>query len=118
MQPIKTTVSNFDLKVRLNCNQALVAADNPIIDHREVVCDAYCKNDPPDASQNLGRYPQPAENGQLKTPQIIKRPTRITCVTNPGAPEAQIVKTTLHLRLPISTPLHNLHKQRILKRHE
>jgi len=32
--------------------------------------------------------------------------------------EAQIVKTTLYLRLPISTCIRNLQKPRSLKRHE
>jgi len=118
MEPIQTTGANFDLRAHLKGNQAPVAGDDQITDHREVVCDAYCKNNPPDASQNRALSPQPAEKRQLKTPQIIKRPTRITCVTNPDSPGAHIVKTTLQMRPPISTPLRNPYKQGSLKRHE
>ncbi|SPF51722.1 hypothetical protein SBA4_4680003 [Candidatus Sulfopaludibacter sp. SbA4] len=50
--------------------------------HRDM-CDVYCKNDPPDASQNRDPLPQLTENGQLKTPRKIKRHTGQTCV-NPG----------------------------------
>jgi len=52
--------------------------------HRDT-CGAYCKDDPPDASQNRDLLPQPTENEQLKTPQIIVRHTGYTCVTTGGA---------------------------------
>jgi len=39
-----------------------------IIDLREEACDAYCKNDPPDASQNPDPPPQPTETEEVTTP--------------------------------------------------
>ena len=39
-----------------------------IIDLRDGVCDAYCKNDPPDASQNPDPSPQPTATEEVTTP--------------------------------------------------
>ena len=44
-------------------------------------CDAYCKNHPPDASQNCDLSSQLAETGPLKTPSSKTSHTPKTCVT-------------------------------------
>jgi len=95
MQPIKTIADVFG-------------------GHRDPAGDASFPQNAPDASPNPDSSSQTIETGQLKTAQIIFRPSG-TCATPPPNREAAIGKTTLNRRLPISALLRNQQKQRSLK---
>jgi len=67
MEPIKTTVDDLDPGIGLGRNRALAlgARGHGTTVSASIRGDAYCKNGPPDASQNPDPSPQPAQTEEL-----------------------------------------------------